>query len=110
MNHWVAKAEQQNKVLGVKLPIQEEDSEPWKLSPSHKLKEISINKILPKQVTLVLGNQIFIDKSDLPAALQSRIISLAAFQNPEFYKNQAMRLSTFGIPELFPVPNNFLGI
>ncbi|HYJ87775.1 MAG TPA: hypothetical protein VEW46_17055, partial [Pyrinomonadaceae bacterium] len=24
------------------------------------------------------------------------LIRLAAFQNPEFYKNQAMRLSTFG--------------
>lgn len=107
LNHWVAKAEQQNRVLGVKLPIQEEDSEPWKMSPSRKLKEISINEMLPKQVTIVLGNQIFIDKSDLPAALQSRIIRLAAFQNPEFYKNQAMRLSTFGIPRIISCAEQF---
>jgi len=32
--------------------------------------------------------------------LQSRIIRLAAFQNPDFYKAQAMRLSTFGKPRV----------
>ncbi|MFZ2403941.1 MAG: DEAD/DEAH box helicase family protein [Methylobacter sp.] len=51
-------------------------------------------------MTIVLGNQLFIDNRYLPTALQSRIIRLAAFQNPEFYKNQAMRLSTFGKPRI----------
>jgi superfamily II DNA or RNA helicase len=32
--------------------------------------------------------------------LQSRIIRLAAFQNPDFYKAQAMRMSTFGKPRV----------
>ncbi|MDO9049370.1 MAG: DEAD/DEAH box helicase family protein [Methylobacter sp.] len=100
LNQLIDKAEQQNRILGVKLPINEEDSEPWKISPSRKIKEISINEPLPKRVTIVLGNQLFIDKSHLPAALQSRIIRLAAFQNPDFYKTQAMRLSTFGKPRI----------
>lgn len=101
LGQWVETAEQQNRILGVKLPIDEDEGEPWKLSPSRKLKAININAdALPKNVTIVLGNQLFIDKSDLPLALQSRIIRLSAFQNPEFYKNQAMRLSTFGTPRI----------
>ena len=100
LNQLVEKAEQQNRILGVKFPIDEEDGEPWKMSPSRKIKEIGINESLPKSVTIVLGNQLFIDKSNLPTALQSRIIRLAAFQNPDFYKTQAMRLSTFGKPRI----------
>lgn len=100
LNQLIEKAEQQNRILGVKLPIDEEDAEPWKILPSRKIKEISINESLPKSVTIVLGNQLFIDNSNLPTALQSRIIRLAAFQNPDFYKAQAMRLSTFGKPRI----------
>ena len=100
LSQLVNQAEQQNRILGVKLPIDEEDGEPWKISPSRKIKEFSSTEPLPKRVTIVLGNQLFIDNSKLPTALQSRIIRLAAFQNPEFYKNQAMRLSTFGKPRI----------
>ncbi len=100
LNQLVERAEQQNRILGVKLPIDENNSEPWKMSPSRKSKEISLNESLPKSVSVILGNQLFIDKSDLPAALQSRIIRLAAFQNPDFYKAQAMRFSTFGKPRI----------
>lgn len=57
---------------------------------------------------VILGNQIFIDRSNLSPKLVTCIIRLSAFQNPEFYAAQAMRLSTFGKPriiscaELFP--------
>lgn len=101
LRHWLEKAEQQNKILGVKLPIDEDDSQPWILPPSRKLKDIAIDPgTLPKQLEIVLGNQLFIDKKLLPSALQTRILRLAAFQNPEFYKAQAMRLSTFGIARI----------
>jgi len=101
LRHWLEKAEQQNKILGVKLPIEEDDSQPWNLTPSRKLKDIAIDaSMLPKQLEIVLGNQLFIDKQTIPAILQTRLLRLAAFQNPEFYKAQAMRLSTFGIPRI----------
>lgn len=100
LNLLIEKAEQQNRILGVKLPIAEEDGEPWKIPPSRKIKEICINEPLPKQVNIVLGNQLFIDNKDLPTTLQSRIIRIAAFQNPEFYQAQAMRMSTFGKPRI----------
>ena len=48
----------------------------------------------------MLGDQIYIAKEDLPPALRNRLVRLAAFQNPEFYRAQAMRLSTFGKPRV----------
>lgn len=99
LRQWLDKAEQHNQIMGVKLPIEEDDDQPWTLSPSRKLKDIHLDtSSLPEQLEIVPGNQLFIDKNGLPPALQTRIIRLAAFQNPEFYKNQAMRLSTFGRP------------
>lgn len=93
-------AEQQNCIIGVKLPIDEEEVEPWKINPSRKIKEVIFNESLPKSVTITLSNQLFIDIINIPTPLQSRIIRLAAFQNPDFYKAQAMRLSTYGKPRV----------
>jgi hypothetical protein len=47
-----------------------------------------------------LANLIYVEKKDLPDAFLDRLLRLAAFQNPEFYKSQAMRLSTFGKPRV----------
>jgi hypothetical protein len=41
---------------------------------------------------VVRANRIFIEKNGLPEAMLDRLNRLAAFQNPEFYKAQAMRL------------------
>lgn len=94
-------AELQNCIIGVKLPIDED--EPWKIKPSRKIKEVVFNESLPKSVTITLSNQLFIDITNIPTPLQSRIIRLAAFQNPDFYKAQAMRMSTLVSLELFLV-------
>jgi Type III restriction enzyme, res subunit len=57
---------------------------------------------------LVVSNLVYVDKKDLPSAMVDRLIRVAAFQNPEFYRAQTMRLSTYGKPrviscgELFP--------
>jgi len=53
---------------------------------------------LPERLELVLGDQIYIPKERLSPGLHNRLLRLAAFQNPEFYKAQAMRLPTFGTP------------
>ena len=47
-----------------------------------------------------LGNQIYIAKDGLAPALRNRLLRLAAFQNPEFYRAQAMRLSTYDKPRI----------
>ena len=66
--------------------------------------EIEIKEPLPEKIDLVLGNQIYIEKEGLPPSLKNRLIRLAAFQNPEFYKAQSMRLPTFGKPSELTVP------
>jgi hypothetical protein len=45
--------------------------------------------------------------ASLPAAFLDRLIRLAAFQNPEFYSAQAMRLSTFGKPRIIACAEEF---
>ena len=91
----------ENEIIGVRTVVfDENENEPWKLSPSRKYKESPITEVLPGQLELVISNQIYIEKTNLPASLRNRIIRLAAFQNPEFYKAQAMRLSTFGKPRI----------
>src|SRR5436309_528613 len=75
-------------------------SDPWILPPSGRLAAKVITEALPPRVSINLGNLIYIEKKDLPDAFLDRLIRLAAFQNPEFYSAQAMRLSTFGKPRV----------
>jgi superfamily II DNA or RNA helicase len=104
----VAEAIAAGQVLGVQLPSMDEDDEPWAAPPSRRVKNLPIQGELPNSVEVVLGNQVYVDRSVLPPALVNRVARLAAFQNPEFYAAQAMRLPTFGKPriiscaELFP--------
>ncbi|MBI1778205.1 MAG: DEAD/DEAH box helicase family protein [Proteobacteria bacterium] len=96
----VAEAATTGQIIGVRLPSTEEDDEPWAALPSRRSKELPIEGEHPASVEAVLGNQVYIDRSKLPPALVNRIVRLAAFQNPEFYAAQAMRLPTFGKPRI----------
>jgi len=55
----------------------------------------------------VLADRIYIAKDELPQALLNRIIRLAAFQNPEFYKAQALRLSVWDKPRIIGCADNY---
>lgn len=96
----VAEAAAAGRILGVRLPLTEEDDKPWAAPPSRRKAELPIEDEVPKSVEVVLGNQVYVDRSNLPPALVSRLARLAAFQNPEFYAAQAMRLPTFGKPRI----------
>lgn len=87
-------------ILGVRLPVADEDADPWTLPPSRRRSESPVTGSLPQRMTLVLGNQLYIARDGLPPSLVNRLIRLAAFQNPEFYAAQAMRLPTFGKPRI----------
>jgi len=50
----------------------------------------------PKEMALVRANMIFIPKTGISQKGLNAMKRLAAFKNPEFYKAQAMRLSTYG--------------
>jgi hypothetical protein len=93
----VQDAERRGRILGVRLPPQEDgEDEPWTAPPSRRRQEPPILGALPGNLELVLGNQIDIAKDGLHPALRNRLLRLAAFQNPEFSNVQAMRLSTYG--------------
>jgi superfamily II DNA or RNA helicase len=96
----VAAAAASGQIFGVWLPSTDEDDEPWTALPSRRTKVPPMLGELPQSVDIVLGNQIYIDRTKLPPALVNRIARLAAFQNPEFYSAQAMRLPTFGKPRI----------
>jgi superfamily II DNA or RNA helicase len=51
-------------------------------------------------VKIVRANLLFIEKKGLPPAMLNRLLRIAAFQNPEFYKAQSMRLSTYDKPRV----------
>lgn len=55
---------------------------------------------IPEQVSATLGSRLLIDKAGLPPALVDQMQRLAAFQNPEFYQRQRLRLSTFLTPRV----------
>lgn len=97
----VQDAERRGRVLAVRLPPEEaEGDEPWRTPPSPSRRHLTIVATLPRTLELILGNQIYIAKHGLDPGLRNQLLRLAAFQNPEFYRTQAMRLSTYGKPRV----------
>lgn len=85
--------------------IDDEDlATPWKRDNSSQKK---LPGRMPKSLTVTLANLIYFEKSQLPQNLANRLIRLAAFQNPEFYKAQAMRLSVWNIPRVIGSAENY---
>ena len=85
--------------------IDEEDHKaPWKHSTRSASK---LAGPLPKSLTVTLANLIYFEKAQLPQALANRLIRLAAFQNPEFYKAQAMRFAVWDKPRVIGCAENY---
>ena len=68
---------------------------PWEQGLAHK--HIQIDNC-PEQITITLANYLYIKISVLPPTLITRLKRLASFSNPVFFKTQALRFSTHGIP------------
>ena len=97
----VDEAESSGRVLGVRMPVDDEHAdEPWKMLPSRRSPSRRIEVAIPRSIRIVIADQVYIDSTGLPPALIAQLIRLAAFQNPEFYRAQAMRLPTFGKPRI----------
>jgi len=98
----VREAERKGTVIGVRVvePDEEEDQTPWTAPPSRRRGLAPIAGSLPENMELILGDQIYVAKEGLPPALRNRLIRLAAFQNPEFYRAQSMRLPTYDKPRI----------
>jgi superfamily II DNA or RNA helicase/very-short-patch-repair endonuclease len=79
---------------------EEDDDNPWTAPPSRLPKEAPIQGPLPEKLELILGDQLYIAKENLAPGLRNRLLRLAAFQNPEFYRAQSMRLPTYDKPRI----------
>ena len=89
--------------LDVAFITDEDEREPWKRQPQSK----KLAGPLPDKLTAVLANQVYFEKAQLPQPLMNRLIRLAAFQNPEFYKAQAMRLPIWDKPRIIGCAENY---
>jgi superfamily II DNA or RNA helicase len=88
-----------NELLPVRFnPLEaEEEEKPWQ----RKTETLPvITEPLPQTVEVVVADQIYINHTGLPPMLRNRILRLASFSNPEFYRTQAMRLPTWNKPRI----------
>jgi len=97
----VRDAESKGRIIGVRIALADEDDDnPWTAPPSRRRKEPPIPGRLPEKLEIILGDQIYVGKENLPPGLRNRLLRLAAFQNPEFYRAQSMRLPTYDKPRI----------
>jgi hypothetical protein len=107
----VAEASRRGQILGVRgagWPGDEEEFTPWTRPPSGRPRPVVVTGPLPPEVHAVIAQRLFVPKVGLPPSLLNQIKRLAAFQNPEFYKKQRMRLSTLGTPRVIACAEEFL--
>ncbi|MCK4511857.1 DEAD/DEAH box helicase, partial [bacterium] len=96
-------AAEKGQVIGVRMGEPSEDegfATPWTRPPSRREPKQVVAGPLPRRVQAVLSQLLFVETTGLPSPLINQIKRLAAFQNPEFHKKQAMRLSTALTPRV----------
>jgi superfamily II DNA or RNA helicase len=97
----VDQAESAGRLMGVRVvPDDDRPDEPWRQARVFgglcEGDEQQLLIGLPESLPVILANQIYIPREGLSPALRNRIIRMAAFQNPEFYRAQAMHLPVHG--------------
>lgn len=65
-----------------------------------QVNEPSLNIKIPKKIKVILKNGLYIRKDGIPSEILSKMMALATFNNPEFYKAQSKRMSTYGIQKV----------
>jgi superfamily II DNA or RNA helicase len=108
----VKQATRQNALLTVPRPSENEEDDdkvdPWALPPSGQgKKDTTLKPPLPAHVTITLCNLAYVPKDGLTKSQLNRIERIAAFQNPKFYKNQALRLSNYETPRIISCAEEF---
>lgn len=91
--------------LDVAFISEEDQKKPWKQQPPVISKKLPGK--MPKSLKVILANMVYFEKTKLPQPLANRLIRLAAFQNPEFFKLQAMRMPAWNEPRVIGCADNF---
>ncbi len=94
LNGWVSKLIR-GQDLGELKGEPEEHATPWK-----KTQQTLTAKDFPQTVEIVRSAMLYMSKKGVSQRALDAIKRCAAFKNPKFYKAQAMRQSTFGIPRV----------
>ncbi|MBR4656371.1 MAG: DEAD/DEAH box helicase family protein [Oscillospiraceae bacterium] len=77
----------------------EESEKPWEPA-----KRMPLNASdLPEEMEIIQSNLLYLSQEKLSPRAQNRLLRLAAFKNPEFYKAQAMRLPIFNKPRIIGI-------
>ena len=102
-----AHAVETGRVTAVKMPVLEEGEVPWEQPPSRRRKEKGLADGVTETLDIVIENEIYLTKSQLTPRLRTAILRLAAFQNPEFYRAQAMHMPTYNKPRIICCAEDF---
>ena len=77
--------------LGVVKRDEEDVQKPWEVS------RLDLQKSdFPQEIEFVKANMLYIPKKGISQRALNRLKRLAVFKNPDFFKHQAMRMSTYG--------------
>ena len=96
----LARALEGGDALGERIALSDDAEAPWRLPASGRRPESRIRGPFPAAIDVVSSNLVYVSKDGLPQGMQDRLLRLAAFENPEFYRAQAMRLPTYAKPRL----------
>lgn len=103
----VNEAQRRGNILRIVNPSIYEDEmvsdKPWKVSSRDNIVQMQ----LPVVIRAVLSNLLYIEKMSMSSSQLNIFIRMAAFQNPEFYRAQKMRLSTRGKPRVINCTEDF---
>lgn len=94
-----------DELLGVRAFSEEESDKPWNWfrKDTQLVPEVSMKE----KVSITISDQLYVDKDGLPSAIINRLQRIAAFQNPEFYRAQAMRLPNYNKPRIISCCEDF---
>ncbi len=88
--------------LGMLKSEDSDEKKPW------KKKQIELQHLdFPETVEIVVSGMLYVKKTGLSQKALNTLKRLAAFKNPEFYKNQAMRMPTFNKPRVISCSEDF---
>ena len=101
LNSFIAQLGKGNE-LGILKNCDSVSDEPWK-----KVTSKFHPKDFPESIDIVKSGMLFIKKSGVNQKVLNTFKRFAAFRNPEFFKYQAMRMSTFNKPRVISCSEDF---